>query len=278
MITETEFEMMQEILEPGHNSRPKKEPYRFLLRGMLTCSECGYAIVTEEKTKKLQDGTVQRYRYCHCCGKHPNRRCRNRSIYVREDKLVQLIKDELSKYTIDEDFFKLAIEALAEEDDIEVAKQNEKITSYNQQITKKKNELDNLRRSVYKGIITDNAFFLSEQESLNRDIERLQNDRDKVMTAAKNWRDVAMDVFMFARYAKEDFDSDDWERKRAVIKRLGANLKLSGRTISFTPVKYLVPIEKAYPDLRQQAEAARTDRQQMKKDLKEGLISEWYTG
>lgn len=277
MVTEAEFELMQEILEPGHTSRPKKEPYQFLLRGMLTCSECGYAIVTEEKTKKLQDGTVQRYRYCHCCDKHPSIRCKNRSIYIREDKLIQEIKDELSKYTIDEDFFKLAIEALAEEDDIEVAKQNEEIANYNQQIAKKKNELDNLRRSVYKGLITDNAFFLSEQESLNKDIEKLQNDRDKVMVAARNWRDVAMDIFMFARYAKEDFDSDDWEKRRFVIKKLGINLKLSGRTIQFSPVKYLVPIEKAYPGLKQQVEAARTDLQQMKKDLKEGLISNWYT-
>ena len=80
---------------------------------------------------------------------------------------------------------------------------------------------------------------------------------------------------MFARYAKEDFDSDDLERKRAVIKRLGADLKLSGRTIQFTPVKYLISIAEKYPELKQQFELARTDSQQMKKDLKEGLISQW---
>lgn len=80
---------------------------------------------------------------------------------------------------------------------------------------------------------------------------------------------------MFARYAKEDFDSDDWERKRTVIKKLGANLKLSGRTIQFSPVKYLVPIEKQYLKLSQQFELTRTDSQQMKKGLKEDLVSQW---
>ena len=79
---------------------------------------------------------------------------------------------------------------------------------------------------------------------------------------------------MFARYTKEDFDSDDLERKRAVIKRLGADLRLDGRTIQFTPIKYLVPIEKQYPELRRQFELARTDSQQMKKGLREGLISQ----
>ena len=38
-----------------------------------------------------------------------------------------------------------------------------------------------------------------------------------------------------------------------------------GRTIQFTSVKYLVPIEKQYPELKQQFELARTDSQQMKK-------------
>ncbi len=61
---------------------------------------------------------------------------------------------------------------------------------------------------------------------------------------------------MLARYAKEDFNSDDWERKKAVIKRLGADLKLSNRTIQFTSVKYLVPIAGNYPELKEQFKLA----------------------
>ena len=147
----------------------------------------------------------------------------------------------------------------------------------NKRITDKTNELNNLRRSLYKGLITDNAFFLAEQEDIENQIKKLEDDRKKIKTAAYNWREKANDIFMFARYAREDFDSDDWERKRAVIKRLGADLKLSNRTIQFTPVKYLVPIAEKYPKLKEQFELARTDSEQMKKDLKEGLISQWYT-
>ena len=275
MITDSDFDHMQEILEPGHTSRPQKDPYDFILRGMLTCSECGYAIVTEKKYKKLSDGTTKEYRYCHCCGKNPKHRCKNKSVYVREDELINQIKNELSKYTIDEDFFQLAIEALAEEDEIEVSKQNENIARYDQQVAKKKNELDSLRRSVYTGVITDIAFFHSEQESLEKDIEVLRRERDAIIMAAKDWRSKATDIFMFARYAKEDFDSDDWERKRTVIKRMGADLKLSGRTIVFTPVKYLVPIANQRLKLNSQSTSSRTTPQQMKKDLKEDLISLW---
>lgn len=153
------------------------------------------------------------------------------------------------------------------------------MASVNKRIADKTNELSNLRRAVYKGIIDDQAFFLAEQEDLKKEIDKLEADRDKIRTTASNWRDKANDndILMFARYAKEDFDSDDLERKRAVIKRLGADLKLSGRTIQFTPVKYLISIAEKYPELKQQFELARTDFQQMKKDLKEGLIPQWYT-
>jgi len=48
--------------------------------------------------------------------------------------------------------------------------------------------------------------------------------------------------------------------------------------IQFTPAKYLVLVEKAYPELKEKYDLARTDFQQMKKDLKEDLISQWYTG
>lgn len=87
-----------------------------------------------------------------------------------------------------------------------------------------------------------NAFFLTEQEDIKKEIDKLEADREKIKTAANNWRDKANDIFIVARHAKEDFDSDDWERKRAVIKKLGADLKLSGRTIQFNPVKYFVPV------------------------------------
>ena len=77
------------------------------------------------------------------------------------------------------------------------------------------------------------------------------------------------------RNPEEDFDSDDWDRKRTVIKALGADLKLSGRTIVFTPVKYLVPVAKSHDKLEAKKEAARTAPEQIKKDLEEDLISEW---
>lgn len=73
----------------------------------------------------------------------------------------------------------------------------------------KTNELKNLRRLLCRGLIDDNVSFLFEQDEVREEIDKLEADREKVKTAANNWRDKANDIFMFARYAKEDFDSDD---------------------------------------------------------------------
>ena len=73
---------------------------------------------------------------------------------------------------------------------------------------------------------------------------------------------------MFARYTKDDFDFDDWGRKKAVIKRLGSDLKLADRTIKFTLVKYLVPVTETKEFLKAKKEAARTAPEQIKKTSK----------
>ena len=43
------------------------------------------------------------------------------------------------------------------------------------------------------------------------------------------------------------------------MKELSKNLRIDGRTIQFTPIKYLAPITETYPELKEQFELARTD-------------------
>ena len=117
----------------------------------------------------------------------------------------------------------------------------------------------------YAGEIKDQAWFMEESDNLEGQIEAIQDAIARVEVAEKRWRDIANDVFMFARYAKEGFGSDSLERKQYVLKALGAELKLSGRTIIFSPVKYLIPIEKAVKNLNADNDLVRTCPQQTKK-------------
>lgn len=275
MITMEEHERILELLGGKHNNRPQKDLYDYLFRGALTCATCGFAIVTEKHKKTYKDGRVQEFVHCRCSGKCKEFDCPQSHVYIPEKELVEQVKAELAKYTIDQRFFDLAIEALGEEEDRRITGQEKKIRELRRQEDAKKNELSGLRRMRYCGEITDQAWFMEESNNLEGQISAIQDAIARVEVAEKRWRDIANDVFMFARYAKEDFDSDDLERKQYVLKALGAELKLSGRTIIFSPVKYLIPIEKAVKNLNADNDLVRTCSQQRKNDPEGSENSQW---
>lgn len=262
MVTTVEFERVQQIIDPKRATRPKDNNLRFLLRGLLTCGECGFAITAEKKHKTIKlSGERRSYTYYHCTGKNKNVRCSQPHIHSSENDLIQQIKYKLEKYTISPRFYDLAIEALAQEEDVMEERDVKASAILDQSITKKKEAISNLRRMRYNGEADDDAWYSAEMDQLETDLARLQEGRNDTERSARNWREVADEVFTFARYAKEDFDSDDWEKKRTVVARLGARLELLDRTIQFTPNKYFVPIEKMNESRIQLSEMVRTDSQ-----------------
>jgi outer membrane lipoprotein carrier protein len=143
-------------------------------------------------------------------------------------------------------------------------------------LTPVRKEMKQMFKEIYL-YFNKTSYMVSKVTLIEKNGDKTVIELKNVKTAAEDWKEIATDTFMFARYAKEDFDSDDWERKRTVIKTLGAHLRLSGRTIVFTPVKYLVPIAENRAELEAKKEAARTAPEQIKKDLREDLISVWCT-
>lgn len=245
MITQKEYERVQEIIDPIHTTRPKDRTYDFQLRNLFKCGECGFAITAEKKYKNIKStGERKEYIYYHCTGKNKLKKCNQPHLHVAEDELIRQIKEKLSKYTIDPAFYKLAIKALAEEEDEVVYKDQAQTNSRDKAIEKATQAIVNLRRMRYNGEANDDAWYFAEMATLEKDLETLQKDRNEAEYKARNWREVADEVFTFARYAKEDFDGDDLEKKRTVIVKLGEKLSILDRTIQFTPNKYFIPIEK----------------------------------
>jgi hypothetical protein len=99
-------------------------------------------------------------------------------------------------------------------------------------------------------------------QALEDKLEELQQKRNKEEYKARDWRAKADEVFTFARYAKEDFDGDDLEKKRSVIVKLGEVLTIKDRTIQFTPNKYFIPLEQMNERRNTALEMVRTDSQQ----------------
>lgn len=277
MITEEEFNRAQELLHKKERiTRPKSELYPFVFRGMLTCAECGFAVVTERKTKKYKNGSEGVFTYCHCSGKCKNFKCSQRNIFVREEELIKQVQDELAKYTIDEDFYNVAIEALNEEEDYEISRRDSKTKELNKMLEQHNRYYDNLRKMRYMDKINDETFDKDAKE-LEAQIDDIRRQLDNVQNVAKDWRRVANDVFLFAKNAKNLFDNGTLEDKQYVMRTLGVGLKLSGRTIVFTPNKYLVSIQKTTVKLGDSSTVVRTcDLKRYDKD-KSPNFKLWYT-
>lgn len=265
MISEEEFEKVQQIIDPSHTTRPKDKTYNFQLRNLFLCGECGFAITVEQKQKLIiSTGETKTYIYYHCTGKNKNIKCTQPKTHVTEDGLLTQIKDKLSKFTIDPDFYKLAIERLAQEEDEVVDKNSAKTLAHERAIKKAETSITNLRRMRYSGEADDDSWYFAEVQTLEDELERLQAARNKDEYKARNWRAVADETFTFARYAKEDFDGDDLEKKRSVVMKLGEKLTILDRTIQFNPNKYFIPLEQMIENEKQAREMVRTDDLQIK--------------
>ncbi len=279
MITEEEFERVQQIIDPLHTTRPKDKTYNFQLRNLFRCGECGFAITAEQKHKTIKStGESREYVYYHCTGKNKAIKCSQPKLHVNEDQLIEQIKEKLNKFTIDPDFYKIAIEALAQEEDEVVEKDQAKTLARDKAIEKKNQAITNLRRMRYNGEADDDSWYFAEMQTLEDELEALQKQRNDAEYKARDWRAKADEVFTFARYAKEDFDSDDLEKKRSVIVKLGEVLTILDRTIQFTPNKFFIPLEKMNEQQKLAPEMVRTDSQQRGIGSKHDVVLSWLRG
>jgi site-specific DNA recombinase len=279
MITEEEFELVQQIIDPLHTTRPKDKTYNFQLRNLFRCGECGFAITAEQKKKTIKStGEVREYVYYHCTGKNKAIKCSQPKLHVNENVLLEQIKDKLGKFTIDPDFYKLAIEALAQQEDEVVEKDQTKILARDKAIEKKNQSITNLRRMRYSGEADDDSWYYAEMQTLEDELEALQKQRNDAEYKARDWRAKADEVFTFARFAKEDFDSGDLEKKRSVVVKLGEVLTIKDRTIQFTPNKYFIPLEHMNELHNNELEMVRTDSQQREIGSKMTLNTSWLRG
>lgn len=199
MVTVEEFERVQQIIDPSHTTRPKDKTYNFQLRNLFKCGKCGYAMTAEQKTKHIKStGNSKEYVYYHCTGKSKSIACNQPSLHVNEDKLMEQIKEKLSKYTISEDFYRLAIEALAQQEDEAVAKDHTQTLAKDKAIERKKQAIANLRRMRYNGEADDDSWYFAEMQNLEDELEALQEKRNKAEHKARDWRKEADKTFTFA--------------------------------------------------------------------------------
>ena len=281
MITPEEFRQVQGMIGRANQPRPEEkialdDPFPY--RGLVKCGECGCLITYSKIVKKQKNGNVHTYEYCYCTRKKKYSECSQTMTVSRitPQDLTKAIRNEISKYTIIEDFFKWTCEYLDEFHEDEAEKQEKVIETQMKAIKNTEAEVNKLQRALYKGMI-DETFYKSEKQELEDRLITLRGQFDDQENSNKRQRQLLEKYFNFARYAKYDFESDNDLKKKEVLSIIGQNLLLKDGVLLFEPIEYLTPLVEKYPSLEKQFLKVQTYPEQMKKDAIASLIQVWYT-
>ena len=278
MVTPEEFRQVQSLISRKDAPRPSEETAKrdpFPYRGLVKCGECGCLITYMKIVKHRKNGNVHTYEYCYCTQK---RECSQKMSVSRmtPQEMTKAIRNEISKYTIMDEFFQWACQYLDEFHEDEATKRQAILDTQMKSVKKTERELNDLQRALYKGMV-DEDFYKTEKNDLEDRLILLRGQFEDQKNSNKRQRQLLEKYFNFARYAKEDFESDDELKKKEVLSIIGQNLLLKDGVLLFEPIKYLTPLVEKYPKLEEQFRQVQTGPEQRKKDAFASLIQLWYT-
>ncbi|MCA9332577.1 recombinase family protein [Candidatus Saccharibacteria bacterium] len=277
MVTQAEFDTAQQLINKRDRERPstKIEVDPFPYRGLIHCGECNCLVTYSKKTRHYKNGNQQDFEYCYCTRRKKDYECSQVNT-IKPEELTRMVRIELEKYTIMPEFFELAVKYLDQYYANESSKQQAIFESQSKAIDLTENEIRNLQRMLYQGRC-DEDFFDKENQKLENRLLMQRKQFNEQESGNKSWRDATYKLFNFARYAKEDFESDDDTKKRQVLIDLSENLVLLDGKLVFQPIKYLVPVIESKQEMESRLLSVRTLPEQMKKASFEALIQDWYT-
>jgi site-specific DNA recombinase len=275
MVTPEEFYRVQEILKRKDAPRPaiSDEPDPFPYRGIIKCGECGCSITYSRKTKTQKNGNIHVFEYCYCTRKRRDYDCSQRC-KIKPLELTERIRQEICKYSIRDEFFQWACGYLDEFNEEEEAQREQISANQLRTIQSTEKEINELNRMRYKGQV-DDGFYDAEKNLLEERLLRFRKKFDEQQDSNKELRKEMERYFNFARYAQEDFASENDVKRNEILSIIGQNLTFKDGELSFEPVKHLIPVLTEYKNLENQYDLVGTLPQQIKKDALVPIIQAW---
>ena len=244
MITKTEFDLAQQIMDK--RSFPRAKTHAFAFTGLMRCGECGAFITAEEKIKHQKNGNVHYYSYYRCT-RRIKRNCSEPPI--RSDELEAQILDVLGKITIPPEFHRWAIKQLKEEHKKEKIDRNEITQAHRQGLddcTKKLDALFNMRLNEEIGP----EEYTKRKDDLLREKQKYEELIGDAQHRIESWLEKAEKTFSFAETAQKRFQTGTLEDKRHILSCLGSNLVLRDRKLRISVDKSLALIQEVAPDVQ----------------------------
>lgn len=247
MLSDAEYELIQEILKDNGKSRPQ-QPLEFPLNGFVKCKNCGMAITGERHTKHYKNGTSQEVRYYRCSRKNKDIVCTQP--YIKESDMETQVKDFLKMVEIDDDLTEWSAYWCNYLNEQEKGVQHAHSDSIQKEYKDAVEKLDNLLETKISplnkfGTLLSEEDYSAKRAKLIVERDRAKKKLDELDKRTDEWDEMTVATFDFAAKAKERFESGGLDVKQLIMRGVGSYLQLSGENLEIYPRTIFVKIKEA---------------------------------
>lgn len=238
------FEKVQKAFKK--DSKPDMyRQHQFLFAGMFKCEACGSAITGEIKKGK--------YIYYRCGNKDHN--CPNKSIYVKEQELMEQMGDIVKNITITAEHQDAIIRALKESHIEEQRYHKEQVKYFQTACEKLKNRISNLYTDKLDGLI-DNDLYKIKNEEWTMEFARMKSLMDSHEKANTNYMNEGIKILELAKNLYPQYLRQNDFEKVKMIKIVSSNFSLNARKAHYA---YKKPFDILAKGLNYQIDLGRKD-------------------
>ena len=227
IVSRATFEKVQEVLKNRAKPRHSKKRHHFPFTGLFTCGECGAAI-----TAQWAHGNGGTYRYYRCTKRLGS--CSQR--YLREDLLVEQLKEKISKVALCEDWKEkmLAKVEMWEKENIQSSQSFAQ--NLEMEIKETEQKLDKLVNAFLDGSIEKETYLVKKDELIKTKTD-LNKKRADFGRKGNNWIEPLKEWILSAHHAEKLASSNEFDEIRSFAEKIGTNRRLLDRKLIFDFVR-----------------------------------------
>jgi len=225
MVQKKIFDKCQEVMKD--RSKPQKtngkeciHPYR----GMLLCGECGCSITSEN-----QKG----HRYYRCTKKR-GVVCSQR--YLREEEMDRQVSGWIQKFSLRSSESRKIISALYELQGREVKEKNSLAQNFREEIDKINDRLNELLNAHLDKKISNEEYRERKDSFLTKKVE-LTDKLSAFEQGINHWLELSKEFLKTAQQARDVALSQNFFKKKEILKKIGSNRFLRDKKVCITPRK-----------------------------------------
>ena len=233
MLTQVEFDLIQEIF--GFSSRARPVKHEFVFNNLIRC-ECGGWYSAEQHIKHYKNGTQQRFVYYRCSRR--NEGCPR--FFVKEENLQTQVNAFLGLLTIKQHYIDWFIKWLGRKNEDKLAVRDAQKKQLEKALANVNLRIDNLLKlklsedNVNGSLVSDEEYqtlrekLIKEREEIKQGLEHTDNHFDQV-------DDLLVKTFVFAARAKKVMEGKDIHKKKILLQAIGANLTIKNKELDIAP-------------------------------------------